>query len=141
MTQTRTVKLDIASRFEMLDVVQTVVTHLATLVGFGILNYDLPVLIRRSQYLRIKVPPIQMGRYKHDGVIDLMDELSFSGLKPYHSLNFYCRRFELGPFEDEMTGKGVGLAVTLSDWVSVERHCRCDVEKTTALARRLGKIA
>jgi serine/threonine-protein kinase RsbW len=35
MTQTRTVKLDIASRFEMLDVVQTVVTHLATLVGFG----------------------------------------------------------------------------------------------------------
>ena len=35
MTQTRTVKLDIASRFEMLDVVQTVVTHLAALVGFG----------------------------------------------------------------------------------------------------------
>jgi serine/threonine-protein kinase RsbW len=33
-TLPRTVKLDIASRFEMLDVVQTVLNHLATLVGF-----------------------------------------------------------------------------------------------------------
>ena len=33
-TPPRTVKLDIASRLEMLDVVQTVLSHLATLVGF-----------------------------------------------------------------------------------------------------------
>jgi serine/threonine-protein kinase RsbW len=33
-TSPRTVKIDIASRFEMLDMVQTVLNHLATLVGF-----------------------------------------------------------------------------------------------------------
>ena len=33
--EARTVKLDIASRFEMLDVVQTVLTQLAGLLGFG----------------------------------------------------------------------------------------------------------
>ena len=32
--ESRTVKLDIASRFEMLDMVQTVLGHLASLVGF-----------------------------------------------------------------------------------------------------------
>lgn len=33
-TETRTVKLDIASRYEMLEMVQTVVSHLAELAGF-----------------------------------------------------------------------------------------------------------
>jgi serine/threonine-protein kinase RsbW len=55
MTQTRTVKLDIASRFEMLDVVQTVVTHLATLVGFGedAIHY-MSVAVRESVVNAIK---------------------------------------------------------------------------------------
>jgi serine/threonine-protein kinase RsbW len=55
MTQTRTVKLDIASRFEMLDVVQTVVTHLATLVGFGedAIHY-MSVAVRESAVNAIK---------------------------------------------------------------------------------------
>jgi serine/threonine-protein kinase RsbW len=33
-TEARTVRLDVASRLEMLEVVQTVVSHLASLVGF-----------------------------------------------------------------------------------------------------------
>jgi serine/threonine-protein kinase RsbW len=55
MTQTRTVKIDIASRFEMLDVVQTVVTHLATLVGFGedAIHY-MSVAVRESVVNAIK---------------------------------------------------------------------------------------
>ena len=55
MTQTRTVKLDIASRFEMLDVVQTVVSHLATLVGFGedAIHY-MSVAVRESVVNAIK---------------------------------------------------------------------------------------
>jgi hypothetical protein len=113
----------------------------AHLVGFGILSYDLPVLLRRSQYLGVPSPPVLIEKYRHPpGIFDLMDELSFHGLKPYHSLNFYIRRFALGPFEEDITGKGIGLAVTMNDWVTVERHCRVDVEKTAALARRLGRI-
>jgi serine/threonine-protein kinase RsbW len=55
MTQTRTVKLDIASRFEMLDVVQTVVTHLATLVGFGEdATHYMSVAVRESVVNAIK---------------------------------------------------------------------------------------
>lgn len=55
MTQTRTVKLEIASRFEMLDVVQTVATHLAILVGFGedAIHY-MSVAVRESVVNAIK---------------------------------------------------------------------------------------
>ena len=55
MTQTRTVKLDIASRFEMLDVVQTVVTHLAALVGFDEdATHYMSVAVRESVVNAIK---------------------------------------------------------------------------------------
>jgi serine/threonine-protein kinase RsbW len=33
--RSRTIKLEIASRFDLLDLVQTVLTHVATIVGFG----------------------------------------------------------------------------------------------------------
>ena len=61
MTQTRTVKLDIASRFEMLDVVQTVVTHLATLVGFG---------EDATHYMSVAVRESVVNAIKHGNVLD-----------------------------------------------------------------------
>jgi len=55
MTQTRTVKLDIASRFEMLDVVQTVVSHLGTMIGFGEdATHYMSVAVRESVVNAIK---------------------------------------------------------------------------------------
>jgi len=58
MTQTtaaRTVRLDVASRFEMLEVVQTVLTHLATLVGFTEdATHYLSVALRESVVNAIK---------------------------------------------------------------------------------------
>ena len=61
MTQTRTVKLDIASRFEMLDVVQTVVTHLATLVGFG---------EDATHYMSVAVRECVVNAIKHGNKLD-----------------------------------------------------------------------
>jgi serine/threonine-protein kinase RsbW len=53
--ETRTVRLDIASRFEMLEVVQTVLTHLAAVVGFDddAVHY-LSVALRESVVNAIK---------------------------------------------------------------------------------------
>jgi serine/threonine-protein kinase RsbW len=51
----RTVKLDIASRFEMLDVVQTVLSHLAGLLGFGEeASHYMSVAVRESVVNAIK---------------------------------------------------------------------------------------
>lgn len=113
----------------------------ATLIGFGILTFDLRVLLRRSLYLGVAPPSILIDKYRHPGVIDLMDELSFHGAERFHSLSFYVKRFGLGPFDDDMTGASVGLCVSLGDFDSVAKHCRLDVAKETALARRIGVLA
>jgi serine/threonine-protein kinase RsbW len=52
---TRTVKLDIASRFDMLDVVQTILTHLSGMVGFGEdATHYMTVAVRESVVNAIK---------------------------------------------------------------------------------------
>jgi serine/threonine-protein kinase RsbW len=54
-SETRTVRLDIASRFEMLEVVQTVVVHLAGLIGFDDdATHYLSVALRESVVNAIK---------------------------------------------------------------------------------------
>jgi serine/threonine-protein kinase RsbW len=68
MTQTRTVKLDIASRFEMLDVVQTVVTHLATLVGFG---------EDATHYMSVAVRESVVNAIKHGNKLDAEKRVDF----------------------------------------------------------------
>ncbi len=113
---------------------------MATLIGFGILTYDLRVLVRRSLYLGISPSSVLIEKYKHPGVVDLMDELSFHGAERYHSLNFYIRRFGLGPFDDDITGASVGTCIAVGDWETVEKHCRLDVRKELALAKRIGVL-
>jgi len=61
MPQTRTVKLDIASRFEMLDVVQTVLTHLAGTVGFD---------EEASHYMSVAVRESVVNAIKHGNSLD-----------------------------------------------------------------------
>jgi hypothetical protein len=112
----------------------------ATLVGFGILGYDLRVLLRRSLYLGVRTPPLAIDKYRHPGVIDLMDELSFHGGERYHSLDFYVKRFGLGPFPDDIKGSTVPALVAVGAWPEIQQHCEIDVQKIVALARRMGVV-
>lgn len=111
-----------------------------TLVGFNCLGYDLPLMLRRSLYLGVKTPRFQMGKYRHDGIEDLMLSLSFDGAVKYRGLSFYCRRFGLD-IPDESSGKDIAALHAAGDWVEIAKHCRCDVLKTAALARRIGVLA
>lgn len=112
----------------------------ADLVGFNILGFDLPVLIRRSQYLGLKVPAsvLNLDRYRTPH-IDLMERLSFNGKLKYRSLDFYCKRFGID-VPDVTTGKDVDAMVKAGDWVGVANHCRADLLKTRALAKRVGYL-
>lgn len=109
------------------------------LCGYNVLDFDLPVLLRRSLYLDVDAPKIEVGRYRHDRVIDLMQLLSFDGKLKFRGLSFYCKRFGI-PNADETTGADVGAMVERGDWDGVRTHCRQDVEKTVALARRVGVL-
>jgi hypothetical protein len=107
------------------------------LVGFNCLGFDLPVLLRRSLYLGVPVPRIQIDRFKHPQVTDLMDELSFNGKLKFRGLSFYCKRFGID-IVDELTGADMAQAVKDERWDDIEAHVKADVRKTAALASRLG---
>ena len=107
-------------------------------VGFNVLSFDLPVLIRRSQLLGVPVPNISLDRYRTPH-IDLLERLSFNGKLTYRSLGFYCRRFGID-VPDSVSGAQVAALVAANDWPAVAAHCRADVDKTAALAQRLGLL-
>jgi hypothetical protein len=110
-----------------------------TLIGFNCLGYDLPLMLRRSLYLGVHAPRFQMGKYRHDGIEDLMLALSFDGAVKYRGLGFYCKRFGL-EVPDETTGAQIAELHAAGDWEGIENHCRADVLKTAALAVRVGVL-
>jgi uncharacterized protein YprB with RNaseH-like and TPR domain len=107
-------------------------------VTFAGLRFDLPVLMRRSQYLRVPYRTLNVDRYRSPHV-DLANRLSFYGVLPAHSLKFYCARFGI-TCDDLTMGKDVPGLVAAGDWPAVEAHCRADVLATKALANRLGYL-
>lgn len=109
------------------------------LVGFNCLGFDLPVLMRRAQYLgdHVRRPAMSLDRYKHPGVSDLQMVLSFNGAKTFRSLSFYCKRFGIH-VPDAITGADIGSAVSEGRWDDVRTHVAADVAKTAALAAKLG---
>lgn len=110
-----------------------------TLVGFNCLTFDLPVLLRRSLYLNVITPRVSVDKYRHDGVIDVADVLTFGGRMKWRSLAFYCKRFGI-PHDNSWDGADIPGLVAAGDWEAIAAHAQADVEATTALAQRIGAI-
>lgn len=131
------------SEAEMLDgfwrFVRTIQRENGSLVGFNCLSFDLPILLRRSLYLGVEAPRISLDRYRHDGVIDVLDVLNFGRREFTRSLSFYCKRFDI-PHDTSVDGSQIPQLVAEQKWAQVASHAKSDAEATTALARRLGLI-
>ncbi len=110
------------------------------LLGFNVLHFDLPVLLRRSLYLGVSAPVISIDRYRHDRVIDLAEVLSYGRKELLRSLSFYAKRFGI-EHDDSVSGADIAGLVAKGDWTKVEHHCWDDVQTTVALARRVGVIS
>jgi len=108
-------------------------------VTFNGLAYDLPLLLRRSLYLGVTAPKLQLDRFRHPDAIDLMQILCLDGRLKMHGLQFYANRFKI-PVEQDITGADIGKAVADGDWAAVERHCAADVQTTYLLAKRMGVL-
>lgn len=108
------------------------------LVGYNCLGFDLPVLLRRSLYLGVKAPSIQLDRFRHPQVTDLMQVLSYNGALRFRGLSFYAKRMGITSDPDVLTGADIGQAVKDGNWDGIAQHVKADVQKTAALASRLG---
>jgi 3'-5' exonuclease len=120
--------------------VRTMQREGGVIVGFNCLAFDLPVLLRRSLYLGIEVPTMQIDKYRHEGVVDIAHELTFGGRTTWRSLSFYCRRFGI-PHDDNVNGEDIQRLVQEQNWAAVESHCQADARSTAQLACRIGLVS
>lgn len=107
------------------------------MVGSNLLGHDLPIMVRRSLYLRVEVPYLERGKYRHRDVIDLKSLLCDDDGLAWRSLDYYCRRFQLDVPHDPIDGAQVPALVAAVDWLAVRNHLRCDLLKVRALAQRV----
>ena len=107
------------------------------LVGSNLLGFDLPVMVRRSLYLRVDVPHLERGKYRHRDVIDLKNLLCDDDWLAWRSLDYYVRRFGLDVPHDPIDGSQIPALVAAGDWASVRSHLHCDLLKVRALAQRI----
>jgi predicted PolB exonuclease-like 3'-5' exonuclease len=112
-----------------------VVRPIVSFNGFG---YDLPVLMRRAQYLGVTFPELNIDKYRSPH-IDLMQRLTFRGAIKAHSLKFYASRFGM-PVSDDIDGSQIAGLVQKGDWLGVESHCMSDLALTRFLAQKLKLI-
>lgn len=109
------------------------------IVSFFGRSFDLPVLLRRSMYLGVKHPKLNLDRWKSPH-IDLWDALTYGGaLRKARSLSFYAKRMGFTTL-DKVDGKDVAKLAKRGDWESIKNHCLSDVGLTHALANRLGLL-
>ena len=105
------------------------------LVTFNGLKFDLPVLMRRSMYLDVPYPELNLDRYRTPH-LDLWQKLSFNGAINAHSLAFYAKRMGFTTL-DKVDGSQIAQLVAEERWAEVEAHCLSDVGLTHALCNRL----
>lgn len=110
------------------------------IVGFCCRTFDLPVMLRRSQVLGVTAPSYSLTKYGSSPlVIDLADRLTWGGLVDLRALSVYCAEFGIPEgSEDTFTGADIPRLAREGRWVDIVRHVSCDVQRTSALARRLG---
>lgn len=111
-------------------------TKLVTFYGLG---FDLPVIMRRSLYLGVKYPTLNIDRFRTTH-IDICQKLSFNGVMKTHSLKFYCRRFGIET-NDPFDGAQVAELVKAGLWDDVAYHCTADIGATHQLALKLGLLS
>lgn len=109
------------------------------LLGYNLLKFDLPILVRRSLYLGVETPELRRGRYRHEDVCDLWSLLSEDGALPWRTLDYYCKRLDIPcDIEDTITGADVPGCVARGEWDKVRAHLLADLVKVKGLARRVG---
>lgn len=124
---------------ELLSLVWRLVHDFTKIVTFNGMRFDLPVLQRRSLYLDVSQPTLNLDRYRAEQVVDLSDILSYHGRAEIRSLAFYAKRFGI-PHDTTVTGADVPRLVAEGAWDAIRAHVEHDVETTLALARRIGAL-
>jgi hypothetical protein len=113
-----------------------------TYTGFNIAGFDLPVLIRRSQFLGVPCPKIRLGRYGYQmpNVVDLQNVMTMDRHEKFRlrSKDWWLNRLGIATVDNPCTGADVGALIALGDYDTVLAHCKADVANEVKLAQWAG---
>lgn len=110
-----------------------------TLVTYGGFHFDLPLLMRRSRYLGVNFPTLNLDRYKSPH-LDLLLELSDRDPSRRRSLSFYCRRLGWSDLCKTLSGAEEAQVFTSGRWEDLQASVEHDVEATRRLASWMGHL-
>lgn len=112
-----------------------------TIITFNGRNFDGPYLMLRSAMLGVEpTRNLVPYRYSFKEHCDLLEVLTFHGLRHRDSFDFWCRRFGIPSPKQTMDGGGVEDAYRDGRLDDIARYCLDDVRATAELYRRLLPI-
>lgn len=108
----------------------------AQFIGFNILHFDLPFLIRRSWRLKVQVPPdVRCGRYFNNRFHDLMDAWTCGNPSERISLDALARFVGVG----SKGGKGAEFhRLWAEDRQAAYDYAAQDIKLTRAISQTVG---
>ncbi len=126
------------------DYVATWLQMQMPMLGFNIIGFDLPFLVRRSWILGVPVPHgVRQGRYWNPLFVDLLDVFRL-GSRDFISLNNAAKAFGIEGKVEEVDGVVVSGATFYQLWRTnrkvAEQYLLADLRVPAELARKMGVV-
>lgn len=106
-------------------------------VTFGGLQFDLPILMRRSAYLGLEFPTVSLDRYRGQQ-IDLCEAMAFGSREKMRSLQWYAKRLGWTDLVKPLSGEEESRVFDSNAWEALKASVEHDVVALERLARWTG---
>lgn len=106
------------------------------IVGYNLINFDLPTILMRSMLLGIKPSrELPLRKYSKEPIFDVMQELAYWNPENWKGLDWWAKRLGVG----ETIGSGADIYKLWKDGKQeeIDTHCRRDVELTRDIYERI----
>ena len=123
----------------LLDRFYNIVERFDYIIGFNILNFDLPTIMFRSAMLGVKSSPLNLRRYSTKPIVDLMEVLAEWDKSKYKSLEWFGKRFGLKSCKSG-DGSDIYEWHKKGEMDKIREHCRGDVEMTKELFYLMAEV-
>lgn len=112
------------------------VAHHGQIVGYNLINFDLPTILMRSMLLGVKPSrELPLRKYSREPIFDVMQELAYWNPENWKGLDWWARRLGIGA----TIGSGADIYNLWKEGKQeeIDAHCRRDVELTRDIYEKI----
>ena len=124
------------SEKEMLKNFWCEILDIDLIVGYNLINFDLPTILMRSMLHGIKPSKeLPLRKYSREPIFDVMQELAFWNPENWKGLDWWAKRLGIGA----TIGSGADIYKLWKEGKQeeIDAHCRRDVELTRDIYERI----